>query len=495
VVWPYDDLPRSSADIPQIEGDPSTLRTCASDLRTLAGDLATPRTAAFQLQEITDGTSWQGAGFEAFRKKVDKNPKAADIENAQSIMHQAADALTTLASGIADCQTRIGWYRQQIDNLNLPAGELTDDVRPQVQRIKDDVDGVRATYKGHMRTAGDRFDELTGKTVYAEPPPGFFESVVDFVSDGLDFVCEFAIGIVEGVWEMVKGLYSIVALVVQPWKWPQAWDTIVAIAKYAWHDPMGFLKAVGLAIVDADTWKESPAKWFGKLIPNIVLAIATGGAGSAAVGLTRVAVFGARLGRLARVTDKLNGVAKVAAKVDKLRVDRVLRSPKVGVLKPLTDKQLGAYWGHMGRRGESLSTQKWTSMGYTKVAKEVTLQSWNSVRRSGDPRRARIDHVFEQPGGGRPLLGVESKNGLGAGLRGDQPVVYDELAGGGVQLRTDKLAGQGLPHGSNFHADVKVDNWYSPVDATSAGSQAAVQVGAQGTKAIGSDEPFLPSAT
>ena len=85
--WPFDDLPRSSADIPRIGGDPSVLRTCASDLRTVAADLESPRTAASQLQTITDGTSWNGAGFDAFRDKVDKNPKAADIANAQSVMH------------------------------------------------------------------------------------------------------------------------------------------------------------------------------------------------------------------------------------------------------------------------------------------------------------------------------------------------------------------------------------------------------------------------
>ena len=56
-------------------------------------------------------------------------------------MHQAADALTTLASGIADSQSRIEWCRQQIDDLDLPAGDIPEDVLPQVQNIKNDADG------------------------------------------------------------------------------------------------------------------------------------------------------------------------------------------------------------------------------------------------------------------------------------------------------------------------------------------------------------------
>jgi hypothetical protein len=484
-----DDLPRSSSDIEPLEGSPAALRSCASDLRTLAGDLSPAWTACHELGLITDGTSWHGEGFNAFRGKVDKNPKTSDIDNAQSMMGSAAGTLDTLATGLEDCQGRIDWCRQRIDALGLTEGDIPEDVRPQVEAIKSDADGARADYTRHLTTAGNSFEELTDKTVYAEPPPGFFESVANFFVDVAQFGADFLVGIVEGVWEMVKGLVSIVALAFQPWKWPEAWETIKMLATYAWNDPLGFAKTMGAAIIDLDTLRENPAKWLGKLVPNILLAIATGGAGTAAVMVTRLAVFGARFARMARVMNKM---AKVASKADKLRVDRVLRNPKVGVLKPRTERQVNAHNAHMGRRGDKLSTQKWTNMGYTKVAKEVTMQSHSSVRRNGDPRRARIDHVFQEPGSG-PLVGVESKNGLGANLRGDQGLIYREAqTPAGVELRTDKLAGQGLPYGSSFSGDVHVDHWYSPVDAPGVGSQVAVQVGAEGAAIVGDDEPLLP---
>ena len=482
-----DDLPRTSADIELLEGSPADLRSCASDLRTLAGELGPAWTACHQLGLITDGTSWHGEGFNAFRGKVDKNPKSSDIDNAQSMMSSAAGALDTLATGLEDCQGRIEWCRQRIDALGLTDGDIPDEVKTQVETIKSDADGARADYTRHLTTAGNSFEELTDKTIYAEPPPGWFDSLVDAVVTVAGWAGDFLVGIVEGVWEMVKGLVMIVAFIAQPWKWPEAWDTIVMLAKYAWNDPLGFLKTMGAAMIDLDTLKENPAKWLGKLVPNILLAIATGGAGTAAVTLTRVAVFGARFARMARVMNKM---AKVATKVDKLRVDRVLRNHKV--LKPLTERQVNAHNAHMGRRGDKLSTQKWTNMGYTKVAKEVTMQSHTSVRRNGDPRRARIDHVFQEPGGGN-LVGVESKNGLGANLRGDQGLIYNEAqTPAGVELRTDKLAGQGLPYGSSFSGDVHVDHWYSPVDAPGVGSQVAVQVGAEGAAVVGSEEQILP---
>ena len=486
-----DDLPRTSSDIEWLEGDGAALRSCAEDLRTLAGDLGPAWTACHQLGLITDGTSWQGQGFDAFRTKVDKNPKSSDIDNAQSMMYSAAGTLDTLATGFDDCQSRISWCRQRIDALGLGDGDIPDDVRPQVEAIKADADGAWADYERHLDTAGHSFEELTDKTIYAEPPPGFFESVGNFFVDVAHIGADVLVGVVEGVWEMVKGVYSIVALLAQPWKWPEAWDTIVAIAKYAWNDPMGFLKMMGSAIVDLDTLRENPAKWFGKLIPNILLAIVTGGAGTAATSLTRLAVFGARFSRIARVADKLNGVAKVASKVDKLgRADHLAR--RAGLLKPLTEGQSKALIARSGRKGEKLSRQKWTNMGYSQVAKEVTMRSHTSLRVDGvTPRRARIDHVFKSPDGSS-LVGVESKNGLSANLRGDQPIIYDELSHGGVELRTDKLAGESLPYGSNFQADVHVDHWYSPVDAPGVGTQVAVQAGAQGTKAVGSGDPFLP---
>jgi hypothetical protein len=490
-----DDLPRTSSDIELLDGSPSTLRSCAEDLRTLAGDLSPAWTACHQLGQITDGTSWHGEGFNAFRTKVDKNPKTSDIDNAQSMMQSAAGTLDTLATGLEDVQGRIEWCRQRIDALGLGDGDIPDDVRPQVEAIKADVDSARADHKRHLTTAGRSFSELTDRTVYAEPPPGLFESVGNFFVEVAQIGADFLVGVVEGVWEMVKGLAMIVALAAQPWKWDEALATLGKIVQFAIQNPGEFLKLVGQAIIDWETLKENPAKWLGKLVPNILLAIVTGGAGTAATVATRAAVMASRFGRLARVADKLNGVAKVASKVDRVgRADHLAR--RVGLLDPLTRGQVFQRIGAMGRIGESLSMQKWANKGFRPVAEQVTLHSKTAVnasgRRAGKPVEAIMDSVwghYDRPGG---LFGVESKNGLGADLSPRQATVYPEMQTTGVEVRGNKLAGEGLPSGSTLQGDYTVDHWYHPHDAPSVASQVGLQVGIEGAQEVGNGEPFVP---
>jgi hypothetical protein len=486
VVWPFDeDLPRSSADIERLEGDPYSVRLCASDLRSLAGGLDTAWTATSELQSIGDGTSWNGAGFDAYRAQVEKNPKPTDVANAQRTMGDAADVLDGLASGIADCQSRIDWCRQRLDGLGVPQdGDIPEELRPQVEAIRDDANQAREDYDRHFRDAGDRFGEMTDQTVYAEPPPGILERAADFVGDALEFVGEFAIGIVEGVWEMVKGLYSIVSLIVQPWKWDDAWRTLTQIVQFAIENPGEFFKAVGKAIVDWDTLMTNPGRWLGKLVPNIALAILTGGAGTAATVASRIAVMSARFGRVSRVANK---AAKVSTQIDRrFRATNLAR--RHNLMEPLSGEQASALRRRAGTIGEDLSRQSWQNRGYGLAGEQVTLRSVNSLNANGRPVTARVDLVFTRPDGSPHL--VEAKNGLNADLTDNQRIVYPELPTTGAEVRTDKLADVGVPRGSHIQTDVQVDRWYSPADAPSVGQQVAVQAGAEGVQTAGDDQRF-----
>jgi hypothetical protein len=184
-------------------------------------------------------------------------------------MSSAAAGLDTLATGLADCQSRIAWCRQRIDALELTDGDLPDDVRPLVQAIKTDADAARDDHDRHLRRAGATFDGLTSSVRYADPP-GFFGMVARAFDKIVELNVEFAIGIVEGVWEMVKGVCAIGAILVQPHKWDDALRTLDQIIQYAVSDPGGFLKTMGQAIVDWDTLMSNPARWAGKLVPAIL---------------------------------------------------------------------------------------------------------------------------------------------------------------------------------------------------------------------------------
>jgi hypothetical protein len=185
----------------------------------------------------------------------------------------------------------------------------------------------------------------------------------------------------------------------------------------------------------------------------------------------------------------------VATRIDNFaRIDHMAR--RVGLLQPLTRGQVFQRIGAMGRIGESLSMQKWANRGFRPVAEQVTLHSkttkYTSGKKNGKPVEAIMDSVwghYDQPGG---LFGVESKNGLGADLSPRQATVYPEMQTTGVEVRGNKLAGEGLPSGSTLQADYTVDHWYHPHDAPSVASQAGLQGGVEVAQEVGNDEPFLP---
>jgi hypothetical protein len=181
-------------------------------------------------------------------------------------------------------------------------------------------------------------------------------------------------------------------------------------------------------------------------------------------------------------------------KVDRLgRADKLAR--RVGLLKPLTGRQRGALSRKAGIIGEDMSARKWTGKGFRPVAEQVSLKSPAGKYANGKPIRARVDHVFADDASGGTLFGVEAKNGLSADLSKGQSHIYPEMQNTGVEVRSDSLRGEGYPVGSTLQGDVHVDHWYSPPDSPSVGTQAAVQVGAEGAQAAGDDQPFVPAST
>ena len=68
-------------------------------------------------------------------------------------------------------------------------------------------------------------------------------------------------------------------------------ETIVGMAKALWNDPVGFMKSVGKALLDWDTWTDDPARAIGHLLPDVIMAVVTMG-GSAGVSAGEKALTG-----------------------------------------------------------------------------------------------------------------------------------------------------------------------------------------------------------
>jgi hypothetical protein len=99
--------------------------------------------------------------------------------------------------------------------------------------------------------------------------PGFWGGVADFFEGAWDAVW----GTVTFLWEI-----STVRMILDPDGWA---EDVGAFGEGVWYgitNPLEFLEA----IVDIDGLKDNPARWFGALAPDAVLAFFTAGSGTAA---------------------------------------------------------------------------------------------------------------------------------------------------------------------------------------------------------------------
>ncbi len=97
-------------------------------------------------------------------------------------------------------------------------------------------------------------------------------------------------------------------------------EQVGALLQSLQDDPVEFGKNLGKALLDWDTWADDPARALGHLVPDAIVAVATGGTGAAA---TRGVKGGAdavdALADIARTGDRIDDVAGVG-KLDDLDV-------------------------------------------------------------------------------------------------------------------------------------------------------------------------------
>jgi hypothetical protein len=136
----------------------------------------------------------------------------------------------------------------------------------------------------------------------APEKPGWFESGLRFVGGILE-------GAGEAIWDLMTMVpFSPVNMVMDGYKvasgeltteelrvkYDLAVDDAVSMVEVVYTglttDPVGFGREMGKSMLDWDTWADDPARAIGHLVPDAVIAAATGGAGAAA---SRTANLGA----------------------------------------------------------------------------------------------------------------------------------------------------------------------------------------------------------
>lgn len=102
----------------------------------------------------------------------------------------------------------------------------------------------------------------------------------DVAQQYVDKIAEpFVQGANEGGWALIKGAWnwSQLGLITDPFGYLDRMRGAGETAEFARRQPVEFAKA----LVDLETLQKDPSRWFGRLLPDIMLSVATVGAGTA----------------------------------------------------------------------------------------------------------------------------------------------------------------------------------------------------------------------
>ena len=286
-----------------VPGDPDELDRLAARLSVFASGMSD---AADKLGNV-EAAGWTGPAAQAFSTLVGEEPRkyraaGSSFGEAVSALHaytgvlrcaqaDAGRAVTLVESADRESQH---WRGQRAahdadvraaradggpppDGPGPPASDPGGADRAAAQRLLGDArEQVRA--QGRVMAAA-----LSAAADDAPEKPGLLDRVVDGVGDFFG-----------GVWEGVKGIGDTVVMLaklskiralIDPEGWRRDVTDLGKGLRWGATHPLEF----GKAIVDWETWKSNPLRALGKLVPDIAIALATAGAGTAASGSSRAA--------------------------------------------------------------------------------------------------------------------------------------------------------------------------------------------------------------
>lgn len=220
--------------------------------------------AATALDRYTSTLEWaqrQAAEAIGLWQQGEAATTQAKDDHAAATAQAQQDAATAAAAGTPTAAEPIPF----ID----PGAEM----RAQARHL---LDNARA----QLQSAGDEAAAIVGQARDKAPPePSLFGKVWE----GLH---EYRRGVWEGAGDLAKYAFEThpARLLVDPDGYWEAVSTRAQGALNAVQNPVEF----GKAVIDLDTWKQSPARAIGHLVPDVALGVATGGAGVAAARSARV---------------------------------------------------------------------------------------------------------------------------------------------------------------------------------------------------------------
>lgn len=299
----------------EIDGSPGGIRARASLLRSKADLLITTGDALGRI--TTEG--WNSRAADRFREKYETEPERWRAGGDGFLT--AASSLEAYAAAVESAQQRARWAEAEYargEQVTVSARAAYD---ADVARARDEASAVAA--RGQLMTLTIVPFEDPGETIrqaalaeYAAAKADL-EAAAHLCADGVRAGCAAAPeerkwyesvgaaigGFLVGAGEALLDLGKLVAFLGNPAAFlfmelsmdaagGMTAEEIAAKNRLRLEDAQGLLDAlrddpvefgknIGKALLDWDTWTDDPARALGHLVPDAILAVATGGAGAA----------------------------------------------------------------------------------------------------------------------------------------------------------------------------------------------------------------------
>ncbi|MGH8893019.1 MAG: putative T7SS-secreted protein [Actinomycetes bacterium] len=279
-----------------VPGSPDRLDVLAARCRTMSEGLGG---AAARLRAV-DAGEWVGPAGDAFRAVVDAEPDRFD--DAARAFALTGTAVRSYAVVLREAQEgarrAIGLHEEAV--RRSAAWQATErrstydpgsDQRHRAAVLLDDA-------RHCVQDAGDRAARAIAAG-WADAPrePRWWESAGHFVAEVGRGALEATTGLVDFAWTV-----SPVRMMVDPEGWAGDMTALGNGLAFGVTHPV----ELGKALVDWDTWQESPGRAIGHLVPDLLLALGTGGSGAVAARGARAAETMGDLGDLATTFGRLD---------------------------------------------------------------------------------------------------------------------------------------------------------------------------------------------
>ena len=264
-----------------VPGNPADLDRLVARCRSVADGLGG---AAARLRAI-DAGEWVGPAGDAFRGVVDVEPGRYD--DAAAAFGATGSAVRGYAEVLRDAQgsarTAVTLFEQA---ATATARWSQQEERPAYDPGADDRGRAEALLADARQRVADA-GTLAARTIsaaWADAPrePHWWEQAGHFVAEIGRGAWEATAGMVEFAWSV-----STVRMLVDPDGWASDMQALGTGLVYGVTHPV----ELGKALVDWDTWQESPGRAIGHLLPDLLLTLATAGGGAAARGARGVQVL------------------------------------------------------------------------------------------------------------------------------------------------------------------------------------------------------------